>query len=88
MILMVLDATDIEGSIPRDYLKKLSGGDYELFIAVNKVDCIPESVSREKFKGWIAARIKELMPEISVVRSKVTRTTSIWLWSQARRQLV
>jgi hypothetical protein len=65
---MVLDATDIEGSIPRPYIKKLIGGDYELFIAINKVDCIPETITRERFKGWVASRLKSLMPELSVVR--------------------
>lgn len=68
VVLIVLDATDIEGSIPSAYLGKLSSGDYEIFVAVNKVDCIPESISREKLKGWISSRIHSLMPEISVVR--------------------
>lgn len=67
MVLIVLDGTDIEGSIPQSYLSKLSGGDYEIFIVINKMDCIPEAISRERFKGWIASRIHELMPEISVV---------------------
>lgn len=67
VVLMVLDATDLEGSVPKEYIPKLATGDYELFIAINKIDCLPNTISKERMKGWFSGRIRELMPELSVV---------------------
>lgn len=85
VVLMVLDATDIEGSIPQEYIPKLVTGDYELFIVINKVDCIPNTVSKERLKGWFSSRLRDLMPGISVVDLLLTRTINIWLWCLAKR---
>lgn len=70
---MVLDATDLEGSIPTPYIPKLTQGDYELFIAINKVDCIPNTISKEKLKGWFASRLRSLVPELTFVDSQTNQ---------------
>jgi ribosome biogenesis GTPase A len=88
VVLMVLDATDIEGSIPQEYIPKIATGDYELFIVINKVDCIPNTVSKERLKGWFSSRLRDLMPGINVVSLLLIRTTNISPWCLAKRPLV
>ena len=67
IVLLVLDASDLEGSLPWPYLEKLVQGSYLPVFAVNKIDCVPSTVSREKLKGWVVKRLKSLLPELQVV---------------------
>lgn len=80
-MLLVLDATDLEGSLPWPYLEKLAQGSYHTVFAVNKIDCVPATVSREKLKGWVCKRLKALLPDLPVVGSAEQDSADVCLVS-------
>ena len=65
--MMVIDITDFEGTIPWKYIEKLKKGGHEVFVTVNKVDCVPATVSKEKLKGWVMKRLRTLVPDLQIV---------------------
>jgi len=67
LIILVLDATDLEGSIPQQYIEKLAQGGYDIYVVVNKIDCVPQTISKEKLKGWFNTRVFTLLKELNIV---------------------
>jgi ribosome biogenesis GTPase A len=77
----VLDATDLEGTLPWPYLEKLNQGLHHPVFVVNKIDCVPSTVSREKLKGWVGKRLKSLLPDLQLVGSAEQDSSDICLVS-------
>lgn len=64
---MVVDVSDLEGTVPVAYLDHLASGNYEVFFVANKVDTLPGTITKEKLKGWLSNRLRALLPGVEIV---------------------
>lgn len=67
VVIVVVDISDLEATIPTPFIEHLASGNYEIFVVANKVDTLPTTISSEKVKGWLSSRLKLLLPGVELV---------------------
>lgn len=67
IVIVVVDISDLEATIPTPFIEHLASGNYEIFVVANKVDTLPTTISAEKIKGWLSSRVRTLFEGVELV---------------------
>jgi ribosome biogenesis GTPase A len=73
LLVIVLDASDFEASIPIELLDKQLAKKNSYVVVLNKIDTLPDTIKDHRLKNWAVENLKKYHPFFQDIVSAVNK---------------